>query len=195
MPRSRPIAAKPRSWCGASTGAAKTVSFGPVIRTNATGAHGHNQPAYGAHVDYGDRTVRDFTYDLLPKEEADRRLQGRYMLINVWRPLEMVESAPLALCDASTVKREGYVRQRSDRRPRQFRDPLAMGLQPCLGAGAEMVLGAAYAAMGSTGVQALRQRSRGGAVHRAQRVQARPNTPHDAAPRQSIEVRTISYLD
>lgn len=88
------------------TGADKVISFGPILRTNATGTHGHNQPAFGAHVDYGDRTVRDFTCDLLPKEEADRRLQGRYMLINLWRPIVMVESAPLALCDASTVKRE-----------------------------------------------------------------------------------------
>jgi len=28
------------------------------------------------------------------------------MLINVWRPITMVESAPLALCDARTVRRE-----------------------------------------------------------------------------------------
>lgn len=88
------------------TGAARVVSFGPMIRTNAGGAHGHNQPAFGAHVDYGDRTVRDFTHDLLPPEEAERRLRGRYMLINVWRPIATVESAPLAVCDASTVRRE-----------------------------------------------------------------------------------------
>lgn len=85
------------------TGAAKVITFGPMIRTNAGGTHGHNQPAFGAHVDYGDRTVRDFTYDILSKEEADRRLAGRYMLINVWRPIIPVESAPFALCDASTV--------------------------------------------------------------------------------------------
>ena len=57
------------------TGADKVVSFGPVIRTNATGAHGHNQPAHGAHVDYGARTVADFTRDLLPPDEAERRLE------------------------------------------------------------------------------------------------------------------------
>lgn len=85
------------------TGSIKTVSFGPIIRTNASGTHGHNQPAFGAHVDYGEKTTRDFTYDLLPKDEADRLLQGRYMLINVWRPIVMVESAPFALADASTV--------------------------------------------------------------------------------------------
>jgi hypothetical protein len=88
------------------TGADKVVSFGPVIRTNAGGAHGHNQPAFGAHVDYGARTVADFTRDLLPPEEAERRLAGRHMLINVWRPITPVESAPLAVCDASTVRHE-----------------------------------------------------------------------------------------
>ena len=30
------------------TGADKVVSFGPMVRTNASGAHGHNQPAHGA---------------------------------------------------------------------------------------------------------------------------------------------------
>ena len=87
------------------TGADKVVSFGPVIRTNATGAHGHNQPAHGAHVDYGARTVADFTRDLLPPDEAERRLERRHMLINVWRPIVMVESAPLAESDASTCDR------------------------------------------------------------------------------------------
>ena len=88
------------------TGATRVVSFGPVIRTNAGGTHGHNQPAFGAHVDYGARTVADYTRDLLPADEAERRLAGRHMLINVWRPITMVESAPLAVADASTVRRE-----------------------------------------------------------------------------------------
>ena len=88
------------------TGAAKVISFGPILRTNASGTHGHNQPAFGAHVDYGARTVADFTRLILPAEEAGRRLAGRHMLINVWRPIVPVESAPLALCDARTVKRE-----------------------------------------------------------------------------------------
>lgn len=88
------------------TGAERVISFGPMIRTSASGTHGHNQPAYGAHVDYGARTVADFTYDMMPDEEAERRLAGRHMLINVWRPIATVESAPFAVCDASTVSRE-----------------------------------------------------------------------------------------
>ena len=129
------------------TGADKVVSFGPMLRTNASGAHGHNQPAHGAHVDYGARTVADFTRDLLPADEAERRLEGRHMLLNVWRPIVMVESAPFAVCDASTVKREDLFD--SDRDAVQF---------------------TAHSAF------------------------EHPDTPPDAAPRQSIEVRTIAYL-
>ena len=88
------------------TGADKVISFGPILRTSAMGTHGHNQPAFGAHVDYGARTVADFTRLILPAEEAERRLAGRHMLINVWRPIVPVESTPLALCDARTVKAE-----------------------------------------------------------------------------------------
>ena len=88
------------------TGAEKVVSFGPVIRTSKVGTHGHNQPAFGAHVDYGARTVADYTRDLLPADEAEERLQRRHILINVWRPIAIVESTPFAVCDASTVRRE-----------------------------------------------------------------------------------------
>ena len=87
------------------TGAEKVVSLGPILRTSAAGTHGHNQPAIGAHVDYGARTVADYTRDLLPPDEAEARLQRHHVLINLWRPLARVESAPLAVCDAVTVRR------------------------------------------------------------------------------------------
>jgi hypothetical protein len=175
------------------TGADKVVSFGPMLRTNAAGAHGHNQPAFGAHVDYGARTVADFTRDLLPPDEADRRLEGRHMLINVWRPIVMVESAPLAVCDANTVKRQdlfdsevvgglGDLKRRSlwgfnlafDPGHRWYwvphmqpREALVFKL---FDSDPESIQFTAHSAFDD------------------------PNTPPDAAPRQSIEMRTIAYL-
>ena len=174
------------------TGADKVVSFGPVVRTNATGAHGHNQPAHGAHVDYGARTVADFSRQLLGDEEAERRLAGRHMLINVWRPIVMVESTPLAVCDASTVTREDL-----------FDSEVVSGLgglpfslwgfnlayhpghrwywvphmQPC-----EVL------------VFKLFDSNPDAVQHTAHSAFEDPNTPSDAAPRQSIEVRTIAYM-
>lgn len=84
------------------TGADHVITFGTMVRSDAAAKEG-SLPAFGAHVDYGDRTVRQFAIDVLGKEEAERRLRGRYVLINVWRPIKTVYSAPFAVCDASTV--------------------------------------------------------------------------------------------
>ena len=176
------------------TGASKVISFGPIVRTSATGTHGHNQPAFGAHVDYGDRTVRDFTYDILPREEADRRLRGRYMLINVWRPITTVESAPFAVCDASTVSREdlfpsevvgglGDFNRRSlwgfnlAYRP-DHKWYWAPQMRP------EEVLAFKLFDSEDDAVQFT-----------AHSAFVDPTSPADAAPRQSIEIRTIAYMD
>lgn len=88
------------------TGAEKVLTFGVVVRSDAENTDDGAQPSWGAHVDYGDRTVRETTRDILGEDEAEKWLQRRYMLINLWRPIRVVERTPLALCDGSTVKRE-----------------------------------------------------------------------------------------
>jgi hypothetical protein len=85
------------------TGADKVITFGVMTRTNNPNAKEGNLPAFGAHVDYGDYTVRQQAIEVLGEEEAAQWLEGRYMLINVWRPIRVVESAPFAVCDASTI--------------------------------------------------------------------------------------------
>jgi len=84
------------------TGAEKVITFGTMIRSDAPNMEDGGLPAHGAHVDYGDYTVRETARAMLG-DEADTWLQRRYMLINLWRPIRTVERTPLALCDASTV--------------------------------------------------------------------------------------------
>lgn len=88
------------------TGAESVLVFGDMVRTNRAGTQDGRLPAYGAHVDYGERTIRWFAETHLGEEEAARRLKGRFMLANLWRPIRTVEKTPLALCDASTVRAE-----------------------------------------------------------------------------------------
>lgn len=177
----------------ALTGAAKTVSFGAILRTSAAGAHGHNQPAFGAHVDYGDRTVRDFTHDLLPPDEAARRLAGRYMLINVWRPLAPVESAPFALCDASTVRREDMFDSEVVGGLGDFGRRSLWGFNLAFAPGQRwywaprMQPDEMFAFKLFDSDEDAVQFTAHSAFHD-------PDTPPDAAPRQSIELRTISYF-
>lgn len=176
------------------TGAAKVVSFGPMIRTNAAGAHGHNQPAHGAHVDYGARTIADFTRDLLPAEEAERRLAGRHMLINVWRPIVMVESAPFAVCDASTVKREDMFDSEVVGGLGDFNRRSLWGFNLAYNPGHRWYW---VPHMQPWEVLAFKlfDSDPEATQFTAHSAFEAPDTPPDAAPRQSIELRTIAYLD
>ena len=175
------------------TGADKVVSFGPIVRTNATGAHGHNQPAHGAHVDYGARTVADFTRDLLPEDEAERRLAGRHMLLNVWRPIVMVESAPFAVCDASTVKREDLFDSEVVGGLGDFKRRSLWGYNLAY-TPAHRWYWVPHMQPWEALVFKLFDSDPDAVQHTAHSAFEDPNTPPDAAPRQSIEVRTIAYL-
>ncbi|MGZ3235333.1 MAG: CmcJ/NvfI family oxidoreductase [Croceibacterium sp.] len=175
------------------TGADKVVSFGPMIRTNAAGAHGHNQPAHGAHVDYGARTVADFTRDLLPADEAERRLAGRHMLINVWRPIVMVESAPLAVCDASTVKREDLFDSEVVGGLGSFNTRSLWGFNLAWNPGHRWYWVPHMQPWEALAFK-LFDSDPEATQFTAHSAFEDPNTPPDAAPRQSVEMRTIAYL-
>ncbi|WP_305097725.1 CmcJ/NvfI family oxidoreductase [Croceibacterium aestuarii] len=175
------------------TGADKVVSFGPMIRTNQAGAHGHNQPAHGAHVDYGLRTVSDFTRDMLPAEEAERRLRTRFMLINVWRPIVMVESAPLALCDARTVKREDLFDSEVVGGLGDFKRRSLWGYNLAY-APDHRWCWVPHMQPWEALVFKLFDSDPDAVQFTAHSAFEDPNTPPDAAPRQSIELRTIAYL-
>ena len=175
------------------TGAARVISFGAILRTSASGTHGHNQPAYGAHVDYGAKTVADFTRLALPPEEAAARLAGRHMLINLWRPLAVVESTPLALCDARTVVREDL-----------FDSEIVGGL-----GGLDFSLWGFNLAYrpdhhwywlpqmrpDQAFAFKLFDSDADAVQFTAHTAFALPDTPPAAAPRQSIEIRTVAFFD
>ena len=175
------------------TGTDKVISFGPIVRTNASGAHGHNQPAHGAHVDYGARTVADFTRDMLPAEEAERRLQRRHMLINVWRPIVMVESAPLAVCDASTVRREDLFDSEVVGGLGDFNRRSLWGFNLAY-TPEHRWYWVPHMQPWEVLVFKLFDSDPDATQFTAHSAFENPDTPPDAAPRQSIEVRTIAYL-
>jgi hypothetical protein len=175
------------------TGADKVITFGTMLRTDAKNAAQGNLPAFGAHVDYGDYTVRQFAIDTLGKEEAERWLEGRYVLINVWRPLTVVRRAPFAVCDASTVAK-------SDLCDSEVRGGLGDPNRPTLYGFAvsfnpnqhwyyvpemrpEEIL-----------VFKLYDSHRDAVQWTAHSAFAHPGISPDAPPRESIEVRTIAFF-
>ncbi|MDM0035266.1 CmcJ/NvfI family oxidoreductase [Variovorax sp. J22P271] len=89
-----------------ATGAEKVVVFDHTLRDSAHGSRANaslREPVRRVHNDQtfvsGPRRVRDH----LPAAEAAERLQHRFAIINLWRPLATVEQLPLALCDARSI--------------------------------------------------------------------------------------------
>jgi hypothetical protein len=96
-----------------AAGAAHVIAFDHNIRNGQNGIHrdetGIRGPAKRVHNDYtldsGPRRARE----LLPPEQADELLKHRFALINLWRPISLVEEAPLAICDARSIAPTDFV--------------------------------------------------------------------------------------
>jgi hypothetical protein len=174
-------------------GAEKVIVFGDVARSDDPKAVDGRLPAYGAHVDYGDVTVRYFAEDILGKDEAARWLQRRYVLMNLWRPIKPVHRTPLALCDASTVAA-------GDLNDSEVRGGLMDPNRPSL-YGFNLSYNPRhrwyYAPLMQPDevlVFKLFDSDRGRVQWTGHTAFDDPTAAPDAPPRESIEVRTISFL-
>ena len=79
----------------------RVLLFDHTIRRSDPNAH--RAPVTRAHIDQTGKSAKTRVEHHLP-EEAEKLLQGRYRIINVWRPLNgAVESSPLAFADSATV--------------------------------------------------------------------------------------------
>lgn len=85
-------------------GAVKAIAFGPVARSDDPKIKQGRLPSFGAHVDYGRRTIEEQVREIMGEKEAGYWLTKRVVLMNFWRPIKPVFRSPLALCDASTVQ-------------------------------------------------------------------------------------------
>jgi hypothetical protein len=66
-------------------------------------------PVRSAHNDYTEWSAPQRVRDMLP-DEAEALLRHRFAIIQVWRPIRgPVETAPLAICDGSTVSTDDLV--------------------------------------------------------------------------------------
>ncbi len=90
------------------TGAEKVVVFDHTRRAGdplTRSVKKLREPVHLAHSDYTEKSGPEKLPAFLPEEEARRRLQRRFAIINVWRSIAgAVQSSPIAVCDALSVK-------------------------------------------------------------------------------------------
>jgi hypothetical protein len=94
------------------TGAERVLIFDHIVRNPVLaerGEKGARPPAKIVHNDYSLKSAPRRVRDHLP-DEADRLLRNRFAEINVWRAIRgPIESSPLALCDARSLSAQDSV--------------------------------------------------------------------------------------
>lgn len=106
----------------AASGGREALVFDHTLRSDSRavrGARSTREPASVTHNDYSDASAEKRLRDLLPTEDAQKRLAGRFAIINVWRSISgTVINSPLALCDYGSANASDFVaseRRASDR--------------------------------------------------------------------------------
>jgi hypothetical protein len=177
------------------TGASKAVVFDHTIRVDDEEKQARLKvrlPVGSVHNDFTLRSAPQRVRDLLAPDEAEARLEKRYGSINVWRPIRgPVETKPLVICGYESIDDEDLVaaerhypdgriggiyylvhnpKQRWYYFPRMERD--------------EVVL-----------LKCFDSLTDGTARWTAHGSFDDPNSPPDATPRESIEIRTLMFFD
>ena len=174
------------------SGAKRVVVFDNTLRTaseNQRESQKIRDIVSRVHNDYtewsGPQRVRDIMGD-----EAEALLQGRFAVIQVWRPINHpVESHPLAICDAQTVKPETLVvneRRYPDRIGQTFAityDPEQRWYWFPRMRPDEALVFKVY--------ESLRDGRARWTAHTAFKD---PTAPPHARPRESIEIRTLAFF-
>src|SRR5437764_4551519 len=174
------------------SGARRVVVFDHTLRTaseDQRAARKIRDIVSRVHNDYtewsGPQRVRD-----IMGEEAEALLQRRFAIIQVWRPINHpVESHPLAICDAQTVRPESLVvneRHYQDRVGQTYAityDPEQRWYWFPRMRPDEALVFKVY--------ESLRD---GRARWTAHTAFADPHAPPHARPRESIEIRTLAFF-
>jgi hypothetical protein len=147
------------------------------------------EPVLRAHNDYTEWSAPQRVRDLVP-DEADELLQRRFAIIQVWRPINKpVETHPLGICDARTIDFEdGVVSER--RYPGRVGQTYAMKYNPKH----KWYWFPRMRRDEAIVFKVFESLKDGRARWTAHSAFEDPNTPPNAAPRESIEIRTIAFF-
>ena len=174
-----------------ATGANRVVAFDHIARNAALSAKGNQikLPASRVHNDYTAWSAPQRVRDLMGTE-AEELLKHRFAEINLWRPIRgPLLRSPLALCDAQSLSEENLVG--SDLRyPDRTGETYAVTYNPAQRwyyfpqmRADEFVL-----------IRCFDSARQGPARFSAHGAFNDPQTPADAPPRESIEVRTLVFF-
>ena len=174
------------------TGAARVIVFDHNVRNGSKEMRaklGVREPVKFAHNDYTLKSGPQRLRELVGDAEAEELLKHRYAFINVWRPVRgPIEESPLAVCDAQSMTLEDFIATDLKYRDRTgevysvaYRPAHRWFYFPKMRTN-EVLLLKCY--------DSDERRTR----FTAHSAFEDPTSPPNAAPRESIEARTIAFF-
>ena len=175
-----------------ATGASRVVVFDHIVRNEAKAAvkgSGVKLPAGRIHNDYTAKSAPQRVRDLLGRQ-AEELLKHRFAIVNLWRPIRgPLLKSPLALCDAQSLAEENLVS--SDLRyPDRTGEIQAITYNP----GQRYYYFPKMQADEVVLIRCFDSARQGPARFSAHGAFDDPQSPPDAPPRESIEVRTLVFF-
>jgi hypothetical protein len=173
------------------TGAKRAVAFDHIVRNAARMAKGNQIKGYAGrvHNDYTAWSAPQRVRDLMG-DKAEELLRHRYAEINVWRPIRgPLLRSPLTLCDAQTLAEENLVASEL-RYPDRTGETYAVTHNPAQRWYYFPKMQPDEAVL----IRCFDSARSGAARFSAHGAFDDPNTPADAPPRESIEVRALVFF-
>lgn len=177
-----------------ATGCSKVVVFDHTIRIDDESIQKSRKvrgPVRNMHNDFTDNSVVQRVRDLLPPDEAEARLKRRFGSINVWRPITgPVETAPLAICGWDTLDNANLIPAE-----RRYKDRLGGVLHLTYNPDQRWFYFPKMEREEIVLLKCFDSLKDGTAKWTCHGSFKDPNTPENAKPRESIEIRTLYFFD
>ena len=175
------------------TGADRVFIFDHTVRRRIPGseerrADAPRQPVPRVHVDHTEKSGPQRVRDQLP-DEAEELLRERVQIINIWRPIRgPLLDAPLAVCDASSVRPEQLIA--SDL---VYRDRVGETYSVTFDPGHRWFYVPSMRTDEALLLKCYDSETDGRARFAPHSAFTDPTTPADAPPRESIEIRALVF--
>ena len=175
------------------TGASRVLIFDHTLRSGDENTRNEKlvrEPVLAVHNDYTEWSGPQRVRDLLP-DEADELLKKRFAIVQVWRAINKpIESNPLAICAAGTLATDDLIASE-----RRYPDRVGETYQIAYNPDHEWYYFPRMNRDEALVFKVYESKKDGRARFTAHTSFEDPNTPENAGPRESIEMRTIAFFD
>lgn len=175
------------------TGASRVVIFDHTLRSGDEGTREEKkvrEPVKSVHNDYTEWSGPQRVRDLLP-DEAEELLKHRFAIVQVWRAIRNpIESDPLAIADAKSLETGDLIAAE-----RRFPNRVGETYQVAHNPAHRWYYFPRMARDEALVFKVYESAKDGRARFTAHSAFEDPTSPPNAAPRESIEMRTIAFFE